>query len=61
MKSLPFPLPYADACISDCRDYTEWWWGGGGGVNKNNNNFIFIAVYTKALYRFTIKKKKENN
>ena len=27
--------------------------------NNNNNNFICIAVYTKALYRFTIK--KENN
>ena len=22
--------------------------------NNNNNNFISIAVYTKALYRFTI-------
>ena len=29
------------------------------GDNNNNNNFICIAVYTKALYRFTIK--KENN
>ena len=27
--------------------------------NNNNTNFICIAVYTKALYRFTIK--KENN
>ena len=27
--------------------------------NNINNNFIGIAVYTKALYRFTIK--KENN
>ena len=27
--------------------------------NNNHNNFICIAVYTKALYRFTIK--KENN
>ena len=27
--------------------------------NNDNNNFICIAVYTKALYRFTIK--KENN
>ena len=26
--------------------------------NNNNNNFICIAVYTKALYRFTIKKRK---
>ena len=26
---------------------------------NNNNNFICIAVYTKALYRYTIK--KENN
>ena len=26
--------------------------------NNNNNNFSCIAVYTKALYRFTIKKKK---
>ena len=26
--------------------------------NNNNNNFICIAVYTKALYRFTIKKGK---
>ena len=26
--------------------------------NDNNNNFIYIAVYTKALYRFTIKKRK---
>ena len=23
--------------------------------NNNNNNFICIAVYTKAVYRFTIK------
>ena len=30
-----------------------------GNGNNNNNNFICIAVYTKALYRFTIK--KENN
>ena len=29
--------------------------------NNNNNNFICIAVYTKALYRFTIKKKKITN
>ena len=28
-------------------------------LNNNNNNFIRIAVYTKALYRFTIKKKKK--
>ena len=28
--------------------------------NNNNNNFICIAVYTKALYRFTIKKKENN-
>ena len=27
-------------------------------INNNNNNFICIAVYTKALYRFTIKKRK---
>ena len=27
--------------------------------NNNNNNFICIAVYTKALYRFTIKKKRK--
>ena len=27
--------------------------------SNNNNNFICIAVYTKALYRFTIKKKKK--
>ena len=26
--------------------------------NNNNNNFICIAVYTKALYRFTIRKRK---
>ena len=26
--------------------------------NKDNNNFICIAVYTKTLYRFTIKKRK---
>ena len=26
--------------------------------NNNNNSFICIAVYTKALYRFTIKKRK---
>ena len=29
--------------------------------NNNNNNFICIAVYTKALYRFTIKKEKITN
>ena len=29
--------------------------------NNNNNNFICVAVYTKALYRFTIKKKKITN
>ena len=28
--------------------------------NNNNNNFICIAVYTKALYRFTIKKEKNS-
>ena len=28
---------------------------------KKKNNFICIAVYTKALYRFTIKKKKITN
>ena len=28
---------------------------------NNNNNFICIAVYTKALYRFTMKKKKITN
>ena len=27
--------------------------------DNNNNNFICIAVYSKALYRFTIKKKKK--
>ena len=30
-------------------------------LNNNNNNFICIAVYAKALYRFTIKKKKITN
>ena len=30
-------------------------------IHNNNNNFICIAVYTKALYRFTIKKKKITN
>ena len=29
--------------------------------NNNNNNFFCIAAYTKALYRFTIKKKKITN
>ena len=28
--------------------------------DNNNNNFICIAVYTKALYRFAIQKKKKN-
>ena len=27
-------------------------------ITNNSNNFICIAVYTKALYRFTIKKRK---
>ena len=27
-------------------------------INNNNNNFICIALYTKALYCFTIKKRK---
>ena len=33
--------------------------GDSEAANNNNNNFICIAVYTKVLYRFTIK--KENN
>ena len=27
-------------------------------INNNNNNFICIAVCIKALYRFTVRKRK---
>ena len=30
------PLPYADACISDCREYTRWGGGGGGSGNPGS-------------------------